>query len=136
MEAIKNKDIERVKSILKNSTKDKKILELNEKNKDEDYPLSEPTYWNNIEIIQLLLEYANQHQIILELNEKNKDGYYPLLRAISNNNIEIVKLLLEYALQHQIILEYKKEDIEDKPEIKKLLQNYEKERESRMKVNK
>ena len=77
-----------------------------------------------------------QHHIILELNEKDEYGYYPLLLAISKNNIEIVKLLLEYALQHHIILEYKKKDIEDKLEIKKLLRNYEKEIESRKKVNK
>ena len=97
MEAIENKNIERVNSILKNSTENKKILEL---------------------------------------NEKNEDGYYPLYWAIFKNNIEIVKLLLEYALQHQIILDYEKWRVENKPEIKKLLQNYEKVRESRMKVNK
>ena len=33
MEAIKNEDIERVKSILKNSTEDNRILKLNEKEK-------------------------------------------------------------------------------------------------------
>jgi len=84
----------------------------------------------------LLIEYANQYQIILELNEKNNIGYYPLLRAISYNNIEIVQLLIEYALQHQIIFEYDENDIKNKPEIKKLLQNYEKVIENRKKVNK
>jgi len=136
MDAIENKNIKRVKSILKNSTKDNKILELNEKDKDGYYPL----YWaiskNNIKIVQLLLEYANQHQIILKLNEKNKYGDYPLLWAILRNNIKIVKLLLEYALQHQIILEYDKYLIEKKPKIKNLFQNYEKEIEKYKKVNK
>jgi len=41
----------------------------------------------------------------------------------------MVKLLIKYANQHQIVLEYEKYDIEDKPEIKNLLQNYEIEQE-------
>jgi len=134
MEAIKNRNIERVNSILKNSTENKKILELNEKDKYGFYPLLWAIFWNNIEIVQLLIEYANQHQIILKLNEKNKYGNYPLLVAIYNNNIEIVQLLIDYANQHQIILEYDKKKIEDKPKIKNLLQNYEKEMENRKKV--
>ena len=69
MKAIENKKFERVKSILKNSTEDKKkILKLNVK--DGNYPL----YWtisnNNIEIVQLLIGYVNQHQIILEYNKE------------------------------------------------------------------
>jgi len=36
LEAIRNGNVERVKSILKNSTKDKKILKLNEIDKDGD----------------------------------------------------------------------------------------------------
>ena len=109
------------------------------KNKYRKYPLSEAIRENNIEIVQLLLEYALQHQIILELNEKDFLGYNPLLRAIFWNNIEIVQLLIDYALQHQIILKYdKKYDffIANKPKIKKLLQNYEKESEKYKKVNK
>jgi len=39
----------------------------------------------------------------------------------------MVELLMKYTLQHQIVLEYKKSFIEDKPDIKSLLQNYEKE---------
>ena len=57
------------------------------------------------------------------MNEKDRNGNYPLLTAISYNNIEVVKLLIEYANQHQIILKYENECIEDKPEIKKLLEN-------------
>jgi len=73
--------------------------------------------------------------ITLNINEKGKDGWYPLLRAVSNNNVEIVQLLLEYANQHQIILEYKKEDIKNKPEIKELFENYEKEKEKLKQIN-
>jgi len=97
MEAIENEDIERVKSIIKNSIGNKNILNL---------------------------------------SKKNNFGNYPLLWANYKNNITIIQLLIEYALQHQIILEYERKDIKDKPEIKKLLQNYEKERENRKKVNK
>jgi len=68
--------------------------------------------------------------------KKNKYRKYPLSEAIRENNIEIVQLLLEYANQHQIILEYEREDIGNKPKIKKLLQNYEKESEKYKKVNK
>jgi len=135
-ETIENEDIEKVKSLLKNSTENKKILKLNEKDEYGWYPLLLAILRNNIKIVQLLIEYALQHQIILELNEKNKLGNYPLYWAIGNNNIKIVKLLLEYALRHRIVLEYNESDIEDKPEIKNLFQNYEKEIENRKKVNK
>ena len=66
----------------------------------------------------------------MRLNEKYAIGNYPILVAITYNNIEIVILLIVYALRHQIILEYKYDQclielIENKPEIKNLLQNYE-----------
>ena len=61
LEAIDNKNIKKVKSILKRSTKNKKILELNEKNKDGEYPLERAISYNNIEIVKLLIEYVNQH---------------------------------------------------------------------------
>jgi len=64
MEAIENKNIERVNSILKKSTENKKILELNKKDKYGINPLYLAVYKNNIDIIQLLIEYALQHQII------------------------------------------------------------------------
>eukprot|EP00833_Pecoramyces_ruminatium_P004320 jgi/Orpsp1_1/1178352/evm.model.c7180000064974.1 len=106
LDAIFNNNIEKVKSILNNSTKNKEILNLNE---EDEYGmkqlLSEAINSNNIEIIQLLIEYANQNQIILELNEKDIYGDYPFLYAIEKDNIEIVKLLIKYANQHQIILE-------------------------------
>jgi len=125
LEAIEIKNTKKVKSILKRSTKNKKILELNEKDFLGYYPLLRAIREKNDEIVQLLIDYANQHQIILKLNEKDKLGSYPLLRAIFYNNIESVQLLIDYALQHQIILEYDKKKIEDKPRIKNLLQNYE-----------
>ena len=90
------KNVEKVKSTLKNSTENKKILNLNEKDKDRFYPLLKAIYEDNIEIVQLLIEYANRHKIILKLNGKNKYGYYPLLEATFKNNIVIVQLLLEY----------------------------------------
>ena len=142
MDAIKFNNIEEVESILKNSTKNKKLLKLNEKDEEGRNPLYRAISYKNIEIVKLLIEYANQHQIILELNEKNIYGDYPLLYAIFNNNIEIVKLLIDYANQHQIPLEYDKNTIFDifqknifvrylgfKPQIQKLLENYEKEKE-------
>ena len=88
---------------IKKSTKDKKILKLNEK-EDGNYSLLRAISKNNIDIVQLLIEYALQHQIILELNEKNFFRDYPLFCAISNNNIEIFQLLMEYANQYKIIL--------------------------------
>jgi len=64
LEAIENKNVKKVKSILKKSTENKKILKLNDKNEYGEYPLLKAIYKNNIEIVQLLIEYANQHQII------------------------------------------------------------------------
>ena len=103
-------------------------MELNEKNKEGNYPLLCATsfYYNNIEIVKLLIGYANQHQIILELNEKDINGDYILLKVISKNNIEIFKLLIDYALKQQITLEYEKWRNVDEPEIKNLLHYYEK----------
>jgi len=117
--AIENKNIDKVKSILENSNKIQKVLNLNEKNKNKTSPfLKSIIKMDNVfifeknlniyfEIFQLLIEYANEHQIILELNDRNKRGDYPLLRAISYNYVKsttIVKLLIEYANQHQITL--------------------------------
>jgi len=134
--AIIYEDIKKVKSILKRSNKNKKILDLNEKNEDGYYPLSEAIFNNNVEIVKLLIEYANQHQIILNLNEKDNVGNYPLLEAIDNNNVEIVKLLINYALKHQIILIYNKNyyHLKNNIKIKNLLQYYEKEIENIKKV--
>ena len=39
MEAIENEKVKKIKSILKNSTENKKLLELNEKDKDGEYSL-------------------------------------------------------------------------------------------------
>jgi len=48
----------------------------------------------------------------------------------------MVKILIEYASQHQIILELNEKDIGKNSEIKELLQNYEKDKGIRKKVNK
>ena len=120
LEAIKNRNIEKVKSILKRSTKNKKKLNLNIKNIDGQYPLLWAIIKNNKEIVQLLIDYTLKHQIILELNEKDNYGWYPLYWAIFYNNIEIVQLLIDYALQHQIILEYDKKKLK----INQKLKNY------------
>ena len=63
LEAIRIESIEKVKSILNNSTKRKKILKLNEKDEDGYYSLLKAIFKDNIEIVQLLIEYANQHQL-------------------------------------------------------------------------
>jgi len=52
------------------------ILELNEKDKDGNYPLLLAIIHNNIEIVLLLMDYANKNNIILKINEKDKNGYY------------------------------------------------------------
>eukprot|EP00833_Pecoramyces_ruminatium_P012474 jgi/Orpsp1_1/1186506/evm.model.d7180000051081.1 len=130
-----------VKLLIEYANQHQIILELNEKNDYGNYPLLEAINNNNIEIVKLLIEYANQHQIILELNEINKNEEYPLLKAITCDNIKIVKLLIDYANQHQISLKNNKSNIFDvfqknlflsflgfKPEIQKLLVNYEKEK--------
>ena len=72
------------------ASKNKIILELNEKDIDGWYLLLEVTYYNNTEILKLLIEYANKNKIILELNGKNYKGYYPILNAIYKSNTEMV----------------------------------------------
>jgi len=134
--AIENDKIEIVQLLLEYANQHKIILNLNEINNNGWYPLLWATFHNNIKIVQLLLEYSNQHHIILELNEKGSLGWYPLRIAISYNHVAMVQLLLEIALQHKIILKYEKVDIENKPEFKKLLKNYEKEKEKRKKNEK
>eukprot|EP00833_Pecoramyces_ruminatium_P018486 jgi/Orpsp1_1/1192518/evm.model.d7180000093936.1 len=82
LKAIKNKNIEKVKLILENSTKNKKILNLNEiKDKDGYYPLLLTIY------VKLLIEYALNHNISLEYDE----NYEKI-----ENNSEIKKLLEDY----------------------------------------
>ena len=64
MRAISCNNTKKVISILRNSTKKRKILELNEEDNFGKYPLYLAIDKNNIEIVQLLIEYANQHHII------------------------------------------------------------------------
>jgi len=116
IDAIKNKKVIKVKSILENLNKNKNKLVLNNNllskllnslllttNEQEEEKL--------IEMFKLLIEYANQHQIILELNKKEENlGENLFLLAIKNKKTEMVKILIEYATQHQIKLELNKKE--------------------------
>jgi len=76
-DGIINHNTQNVKKILDYASKNKIILELNEKDIDGWYPLLEVTYYNNTEIVKLLIEYANKNKIILELMKKIiKDGIH------------------------------------------------------------
>eukprot|EP00833_Pecoramyces_ruminatium_P018111 jgi/Orpsp1_1/1192143/evm.model.d7180000090914.1 len=102
MEAIDDRDPDKVKSILENDGKN--FFDLNNiKNKYDEYPLLSAI--ENVQIVQLLIDYANKHCFTLDLNKKDKFGHYPLLEATYYNKLEVVKLLIKYADEHDIILE-------------------------------
>eukprot|EP00833_Pecoramyces_ruminatium_P013854 jgi/Orpsp1_1/1187886/evm.model.d7180000060932.1 len=97
--------------------------------KSEEEKLLDAIESSDIENVKLILENSVDYNIVLDINKKNSNGIYPLLLAIDSNNIEIVKLLIDYANQFNIILEYDKNEIENNPEIIKLIEKYEKEKE-------
>eukprot|EP00833_Pecoramyces_ruminatium_P001647 jgi/Orpsp1_1/1175679/evm.model.c7180000054793.1 len=82
-----------VKLLIEYANRHQIILELNDKNFYDDYPLSIAISNNNIEIIKLLTKYAIEHQIILEYEEK-----------IIGNNSEIMQLLKDYENEKSIIM--------------------------------
>ena len=97
IERINAIETQKVKKILDDAIEKNIVLNLNEKGKNEWYPLLYATYMDNIEMAKLLIEYANKNDIVLEINKKNNDGYNPLLWAIERNKIKIVQLLIDYA---------------------------------------
>eukprot|EP00833_Pecoramyces_ruminatium_P015611 jgi/Orpsp1_1/1189643/evm.model.d7180000073421.1 len=89
-----------IKLLIEYANKYNIILQLNKKNQNGSFPLSEAIDNDNIEIIKLLIEYANQHNITLELNEYDFVFY-------SNINEEIIKLLFKYEKEHLLNIKYK-----------------------------
>jgi len=60
IDSLKDKNIKKVKSILKNSNKNEKKLNLNKKHKNGQYPFLWAIFNDNVEMIKLLIEYANR----------------------------------------------------------------------------
>jgi ankyrin repeat protein len=87
-------------------------LKINEKNKDEIYPIIGAVESNNIDTVKLLIDYANKNNIILDIKGKDQDGSYPILFAIEKDNIEMAKILINYVDNKNIIL-----DIDEKDDI-------------------
>jgi len=109
--AMSQRNSKKFVSIIKNASKKKKNIDLNNiKDDDDQYPL----YWGidigNIEIIESLIKYANNHGVILELDKKVKNGNFPLLEAIKNDKFEIIELLMKYADENKIILDLNEKD--------------------------
>jgi len=78
--ATNNDNIEIFKLLIDYATKNKIILEINEKENEYGiYPLLNATENNNIELVKLLIDYANHNNIILNINEKNEIGWYPVI---------------------------------------------------------
>ncbi|KAL6626038.1 ankyrin, partial [Neocallimastix sp. 'constans'] len=88
------------------------ILNINEKDKNENYPLLKAVILNDIEIVKLLMDYATRNNHILEINDKNEDGYTPIFGVMDNNNFEIFKMLVNYAKNNSIKLLLNENDIE------------------------
>eukprot|EP00833_Pecoramyces_ruminatium_P018584 jgi/Orpsp1_1/1192616/evm.model.d7180000094637.1 len=92
-----------ITNFIKNSNNG--IININEKNKNGNFPFLFAITKNNIEMVKLIIDYANKNNIILEINEKDKNRNYPFLEAIKNNNIEMVQTIINYANEKSIILE-------------------------------
>jgi len=104
LQAIVEDNAEKIKSVIKKANKKYKIININEKDKNNHSLIYLATFRNNTEIVRLIIDYADSHKFLLKLNEKDGDGLYPLLRASFNNNIEIIQILMEYADNNNIIL--------------------------------
>jgi len=108
------------------------ILELNEKDKNGNYPLLLVCVSNSAEMVELLIDYSNKNNIILELNQKNERGNYPLLWTCNHNNTEMLKLLIIYANKNNIVLKYQESEYENNSKIKyktiEILKNYKKDK--------
>jgi len=103
-------EINKLKIVIKYAIKNDITLEINEKNKNGDYPILLSVDRDNNEMTKLLMDYANKNSITLEINESNEKGECPLLISINNDNIEMTKLLMEYAIRNNIILDINKKD--------------------------
>ncbi|KAL6598867.1 hypothetical protein U3516DRAFT_670697 [Neocallimastix sp. 'constans'] len=73
-------------------------LNINEKNKDGNYPLLFAAKNNNLKIIELIIEYAvSKNIIIFNIFDKIKCGENPLLYSTINDNMKILKILIDYS---------------------------------------
>ena len=100
-EAIKNNDLDKVHSILKQAQEEK--FDINEKNRERNYLFLWAVVNGNIDIIKAIINYANKNNIILNITDKDNDGDDPLMYAINGNQNEIFKLILDYATEKKLI---------------------------------
>jgi len=66
------------------------LLNINEKRKDDEYPLCLVMNLNNLKATRMLIWYAQRNDIIMTLNKKKKKKEprnYPLLLTMNHNNI-------------------------------------------------
>jgi len=68
------------------------LLNINEKRKDDEYPLCLVMNLNNLKATRMLIWYAQRNDIIMTLNKKKKKKKkeprnYPLLLTMNHNNI-------------------------------------------------
>ncbi|ORX71015.1 ankyrin [Anaeromyces robustus] len=124
LKTVENNNMIMFKVLVDYANKKRLILDINGKNKENDYPLLIAFKYNNHgnypllnaikksneDMIQLLIQYANEHKIILNLNEKDNRGNSPLLNAIKKCNEDMIKLLIQYADEHEIILNLNEKD--------------------------
>jgi len=96
-EAIKNNDINKVHSILKQAQEEN--FDINKKNSERNYPFLWAVINGNIDIVQAIIDYANKNNIILNITDKDNDGDDPLMYVINGNQNEIFKLILDYATE-------------------------------------
>jgi len=87
------------------SGKTNRILNLNDKNRNGDYPLLCACRNRRTNMVKMLIKYAEEHNIILNINDKNNNGQSPLSISVHSNSVEIVKTITDYAKKHNIILD-------------------------------
>eukprot|EP00833_Pecoramyces_ruminatium_P002807 jgi/Orpsp1_1/1176839/evm.model.c7180000059217.1 len=105
LESIINKNVDKIKSILKLAKEKNIILNINKKFENGLYAFLCSVKKNNTEIVKLLIDYSNENNLIININEKDINGDYPFIYAVYKNNIEVVKLLIDYSYKNFITLE-------------------------------
>ncbi|OUM59395.1 hypothetical protein PIROE2DRAFT_15087 [Piromyces sp. E2] len=65
------------------------ILNVNENDKNEEYPLFWIVRNNNVAMMKVFMDYANSLLLTLKMDGENEDGGTPLLYAVRHNSIDM-----------------------------------------------
>ncbi|ORX42084.1 ankyrin [Piromyces finnis] len=129
---IKFNNFTSLKYIIENNYKS--VININEKDINEEYPIIKAFYKSDAEIFEYLLSQGGNYKIKnnngdsllsmaikkkkyniiqcllrqhIDINEKDINGKYPFIQAIKLNDIKSVQLLMEYGIDNNIDLDVK-----------------------------